>query len=59
MQLLLSLPETESEDSASTIWKAQSAERRTETLAVLGRLIAKAVEAPTCPVDERKEQGDE
>lgn len=59
MQLLLSLLETESDDDASTIWKAQSAERRAETLAVLGRLIAKIVEAPTSPVDESKEQGDE
>jgi|HubBroStandDraft_1064217.scaffolds.fasta_scaffold47335_2 hypothetical protein len=58
MQLLLSLLETEPEEDASTIWKGQSAERRAEALAVLARLIAKAVEAPTGP-DESKELGDE
>ena len=59
MQLFLSLLESEIDDNATTLWKAQSAERRAEALTVLARMIAKAVETPSGPLVESKELGDE
>lgn len=59
MQLFLSLLETEIDDDATTLWKAQSTARRAEALTVLARLIAKAVETPSVPTAESKEQGNE
>jgi hypothetical protein len=59
MQLFLSLLETEIDDNATTLWKAQSTERRAEALTVLARMIAKAVEAPSGSIAKNKEQGHE
>jgi len=59
MQLFLSLLETERDNDATTLWKAQSTERRAEALTVLARLIVKAVETPSGAPAESKEQGNE